>query len=150
MTKAGETFVSLDLFYSHDPRIVQRALDAGADVNAKDEYGYTPLHQMATMHRGNEEICRLLLERGADPNARDDNGRTPLHWACLYNHTAIVRLLIEHGADAGARDDQGETPFDVALRKHKNGSRRDVILDLFQQFAPELYFSAFCTSNNLL
>ena len=115
MTKAGKTFVSLDLFYSHDPRIVQRALDAGADVNMKDEDGHTPLHWACTY--GNEEICRLLLEHGADPNARDDNGRTPLHWACLYNHTAIVRLLIEHGADAGARDDQGETPFDVALRK---------------------------------
>ena len=46
----------------------------GADVNAKDNYGYTPLH------RANLEMCELLIQHGADVNANNKWGKTPLHW----------------------------------------------------------------------
>ena len=50
-------------------------LDAGADVNCREEGGFTPLHSAA--QSGNAELARLLLERGADRDARLEDGRAP-------------------------------------------------------------------------
>ncbi|ORB90339.1 ankyrin repeat domain-containing protein [Mycobacterium persicum] len=77
-----------------------RLLDAGADVNAIDEQGCTPLHFAAKGE--SDEVVRLLLDAGADVNARSNRGETPLLNAVTNTTPAklpIVRLLREHGAD---------------------------------------------------
>ncbi len=66
-------------------------LDAGADVNARDDYGCTPLHNC--MDAG---VCKLLLEAGAQVDARDNYGHTPLH---LADDAEVAQLLIQAGAD---------------------------------------------------
>src|SRR3954471_18046158 len=48
-------------------------LDAGADPNAKNDEGITPLHLAA-----DPEMVELLVCRGADINIRSTDGRTPL------------------------------------------------------------------------
>ncbi len=53
---------------------MQRLLNAGANVNAKDKYGKTPLIWVAGI--GLTDICALLVENGADVKARDNNGTT--------------------------------------------------------------------------
>ena len=76
----------------------------GADVNAIDRFGLTPLHN--SVRSGNDDNSALLLESGADPNAcilpiqRNSSrfatiGRTPLHRA---RSQGSVRLLLEYGA----------------------------------------------------
>ena len=50
-------------------------LDHGADVNATDAGGNTPLHLAVA---SSDELVRLLVERGANVNAKDQLGRTPL------------------------------------------------------------------------
>lgn len=50
-------------------------LDAGASMEAREEGGFTALHDAA--QNGNAELVRLLLDRGADPNARLEDGRAP-------------------------------------------------------------------------
>jgi len=45
--------------------IVERLIQAGADVNVQEAYGFTPLHEAA--ENGHLEIVKLLIERGADP-----------------------------------------------------------------------------------
>jgi ankyrin repeat protein len=54
--------------------VIEVLLDAGADVNAVQHAGYTPLLEAA--QSGDSELVELLLERGADPDAQLDDGRT--------------------------------------------------------------------------
>ena len=76
---------------------VKALLDQGADVNAKSNYGATPL--FFASDRGNVEIVKLLLERGADVNVKDTfYGATPLGWALGKSNPEIIRLLVEKGA----------------------------------------------------
>jgi ankyrin repeat protein len=83
-----------------DAQTVEQLLASGADVNAPDDQGMTPLWVAAGNDRA--DIVRLLIERGADVNASGKRGRTPLHVAFHYGYAGIARLLIEKGADMNA------------------------------------------------
>ena len=92
-------------------------LTAGADVNAKNKWGSTPLH--AAAREGHTEAVRLLLEAGADVNAENEDGETPLHWAAWEGHTDVVRLLLAAGADVNAKDKDVRTPLHLAAKKER-------------------------------
>lgn len=77
--------------------VVQRLLEKGADVNAKNEKEGTALHLAA--EKGHEAIARLLLEAGAEVDSEYSWGATPLYNAVLYGHSIIVRLLLAKGAN---------------------------------------------------
>lgn len=78
--------------------VVRLCLESDAcDVNARDNAGYTPLHECSS--RGNLEIARLLLQHSADVNASATGGIRPLHDAIENDHIEIVRLLLSYGAD---------------------------------------------------
>ena len=89
---------------------VKQHLAAGADVNAKNRSGWTPLHYAA--QKGHKEIAKLLIAGGVDVNAKTDQGWIPLHLAALGGYKEIVELLISKGADVNAKDDIGRTPLD--------------------------------------
>ena len=63
----------------------------GADINARDNYGWTALIYAAI--NGYTEIARLLLSAGADVNIKANDGNTALMEAKNYNHPEIVKLL---------------------------------------------------------
>lgn len=65
----------------------------GVQIDAVDEFGFTPLHLAAD--RGHEPIVALLLEHGADANIRDPDDETALSLAQVSDHTGIIRLLQE-------------------------------------------------------
>ena len=78
--------------------VVEVALDAGVDLDAKDVDGTTAL--MAASFRGCTELVRLLVTRGASINVVQERYRwTPLIAAAYGDHTEATRVLIQCGAD---------------------------------------------------
>nr|XP_012134968.1 PREDICTED: transient receptor potential channel pyrexia-like [Megachile rotundata] len=119
----------LDLFYKN-----------GADINAVDKIGRSPLFHAA--HRGDSEVVTWLLEHGANTDVRvgidtcfkilpSSNvsqyfdigrdlptpecwGRTALHQAVKNNHSEVVRILVKAGSNTNAQDERGITPLLLA------------------------------------
>lgn len=83
----------------------QELIKNGADVNAKDSYGRTPLFFVKDL-----AVAKLLIKNGANVNAENNTGRTPLHRVDKIN---IARLLVKHGAVINKEDHEGWTPLDI-------------------------------------
>lgn len=71
--------------------VILLLLEAGADVNATQAGGFTPLHQAAAA--GRQEIVELLLENGARPEMRCDQGKLAADYARERGHGALAELL---------------------------------------------------------
>ena len=72
--------------------VVKWLLERGADIDARDPSGQTPLHRAAARNRSSQTIA-LLAEWGADLQARDHQGLTPLDIANLHGKTEVARWL---------------------------------------------------------
>jgi len=99
------TPLHLAALYCHE-QVVRALIEAGADVDAKDALGLTPLHYASCA-----SVAALLLDAGADVDAAGATGLTPLHLAL---DRPLARLLIARGADKNKRDACGNTPLHLA------------------------------------
>jgi ankyrin repeat protein len=72
-------------------RIVRRLIECGADVDARQQGGATPLHAAAM--NGDAEVVQLLLEHGADPTAAHDDGKTAADFAAERGHPELAESL---------------------------------------------------------
>jgi len=104
---------------SGEIELAKKAIDDGANVNAKKEDGETPLHVavVAALDSGDNKVIELLIENGADVNAKIVSGRaqgmTPLDITELLSETATLTKRL--------RELQGTTddiPVADLLRKH--------------------------------
>ncbi len=104
------------LAYLGNVSLVRLALSHGADVNAVDGRGRTPLMYAAISDFLPLDVMKLLIERGADVNAKSqhkesgDSGQTALDLARLRGNTPIVELLIKSGAASTASSARVVTP----------------------------------------
>jgi cytohesin len=133
----------------HDAAMVGNAelavvlIRAGADPDAKEHEGHTPLYRASTgevarvlltagaaadvpsgptrgtpLHqaarRGSSSVAAALLDHGANIDARDGKGQTPLRRAVNCRQLPLVQLLVRRGANPRAEDNRGVTPLDVA------------------------------------
>lgn len=75
-------------------RLFEALLEGGADVNALDGHGNTPLHYLVC--KNNPRIVKLLLGYEPDPGVKDKEGRTPLLVSILSSNYEILQLLLSY------------------------------------------------------
>ena len=89
-------------------------LAKGADVNAAQGDGATPLHWAA--YKIDLELVRMLLDRGAKPDAVNRYGSSPLTEAVKAANPKLVEMLLDAGAEVNAANLDGETGLMLAAR----------------------------------
>jgi ankyrin repeat protein len=112
---------------ANDGAAVQSLLEQGADVNATDILGRTPLFTAAFYHR--PEMAKLLLAKGARTDARDATGLAPLHAAVIAGAIPVTAALIDAGADINAKTETGKTPLHLAAATGELDMARLLLLD---------------------
>jgi ankyrin repeat protein len=85
--------------YANDVGAARRLIDAGADVNAKDDTEQSA-YLIATSEVGDDvRLLELTLDAGADVNAKDSYDGTGLIRAAERGHAAIIRRLLQTDID---------------------------------------------------
>ena len=79
---------------------IRSLLDAGADVDTRNQAGLTPLHLAASL--GHREVAEVLLDHFAKVDAETVGGWMPLHLAARSGHSGVTALLLARGADVAA------------------------------------------------
>ncbi|WP_031480698.1 ankyrin repeat domain-containing protein [Maridesulfovibrio frigidus] len=122
---------SHDLHFAADSRnleVVESLIKSGADVNAKDVFGHTPLSYAVTSGPLNEEkgdysIVKLLLDSGADVNTKYGGEYESTAFsdaASADSNYKIVKLLLENGADVNANSFMGSPLHRVMKLRNSN------------------------------
>ena len=97
LTTTNEQLLKAASDHNGDLAGVSRALERGADVNAKDEYNNTALHSAALW--GHADVVKRLLEAGAGiESPGSGGGLTPLANAASHDHYEVAKILLDHGA----------------------------------------------------
>ena len=76
-----------------DPAVCQVLIDAGADIETKDEVGFSPLHWAC--RSGELTVVKMLVRNGARVRVIENAGRTCFMFAAAFGHTEIVRYLVD-------------------------------------------------------
>uniref|UniRef100_A0AAY4E0N6 Notch receptor 2 n=1 Tax=Denticeps clupeoides TaxID=299321 RepID=A0AAY4E0N6_9TELE len=131
--RTGETALHLAARYSRADA-AKRLLDAGADANAHDNMGRTPLH--AAVAADAQGVFQILIRnRATDLDARMNDGTTPLILAARLAVEGMVEELVHCHADVNAVDDHGKSALhwaaavnnvEATLVLLKNGANRDM------------------------
>jgi hemoglobin len=103
---------------------VELLLHLGANPNATDGGGHTPLYCLANEcgGAGGGNVVRALVQRGAGVDAKDGVKHcTALHMAARRGNVEVAEALLDCGADIEARDTLGDTPLRRAVNCNKTG-----------------------------
>jgi ankyrin repeat protein len=82
--------------YNGHEECVKFCIEMGANVNARNENGWTPLHLASW--QGNVNVVRVLLDAGAMVDVRENSGRTPLCDVIRSELVNVTKLLVDRGA----------------------------------------------------
>jgi ankyrin repeat protein len=105
-------------------------IELGANINAKDEKGFSVLFtSLAVVAKDNQEKIKLLIQSGADVNATDNNNETPLFWA-NWCDADVIKAFVDAGADVNTKNNQGRTPLFYAVRCCKNPNTIKALVEL--------------------
>lgn len=115
-----------------NPELIRLLLARGLDVNARDDYGDTPLTDSVWCTR--PEAIDVLIEAGADVNAQGSNESTALHLAAGSGRANVVSKLLAAGADPTIVNIYGETPLDKVRKRTKRLLEAETVPALRDQF----------------
>ncbi|ORZ14533.1 ankyrin repeat-containing domain protein [Absidia repens] len=88
---------------------VKELVEGGAQVNERDEFGYTALH--AAVSYNHKDVLEYLLEHGGDINIEDFDKDTPLY---VCEHADLAQFLVDHGANVHHKNSEGVSPAQTA------------------------------------
>jgi ankyrin repeat protein len=101
------------------PKAAKLLIKHGADVNARDEFGWTPIF-WSVIGMYPESKIKVLLDAKADLSTKDNDGKTPLFLAveaASYRGGVtfyVLELLLVNGADVNVKNKAGMAPLDIA------------------------------------
>ncbi len=95
--------------------LAEDLIEAGADLEAVDSQGNTPL--LAAAQVAGAQMVTLLISKGANARAANSQGQTGLHLAAFAASADTVLALLGGKADANGADHEGNTPLHVAARE---------------------------------
>jgi ankyrin repeat protein len=107
---------------------VRLLAQAGANLNAQDIYGDTPLHE-ATL----TDVVEVLLKLGADVNARNKEGETPIF---TTSNVDAIPLFAQYGADFTIRNQKGETALEASA--NRGAKMQEALRQAMQKAQPHL------------
>lgn len=99
------------------PRVINKLLDNGADINCSDDHGNTPLMHVIFFQYSKAspiELVRLLIDRGADLHVMNHRQENALMRACQRGYLDVVHFLLEHGAKQNVFNVQGYLAINFA------------------------------------
>ena len=115
-------------------RIAQVLIEAGADLNARDDDGRTPLHWVVSESDVILSRVQWLLEAGATVDARNNDGQTPLHKLAQVSDPGQIKrspqlaaMLLAYGADPSASGHSGRTPLHYAAERDNTEVARELL-----------------------
>src|SRR6266702_4559271 len=135
--KDQATPLHLASYYGHVDA-AEVLLDHGAQANAEDIRGQTPLHQVVLgnhdyqsnwgyqkSHPGRAvRLAQRLLEHGVDVNAQNKDHETPLHLASRLRLLEMARILLKHGANVNVKNSEGKSPLQLASGRKRKAMKR--------------------------
>ena len=121
--------------------VAKGLLRRGAQADAEDIQGQSPLHQVLLGYQHYQSVKMplssrkehafyvvrlppLLLKHGVDVNAQNKVRETPLHLASRLGLHEMARILLEHGASVHVKNAQGKTPLQLASGRKRKAMRR--------------------------
>lgn len=102
---------------ARDGQGVYHALNQGANIDARRDWGNTPV-MLATQINSDHILTQLLNRKGKKPDLtqKNDKGETALHLAAKKARTTFADFLIKAGAPVNVADKEGNTPLHIAAQ----------------------------------
>lgn len=118
--KGDSNFKATALLWACDNLdLVQSLLEADADIDLKDIYGWNALY--CALQEGRIDLFQSLLAAGADIDGESHRGWTALHRASERGNLTVLQSLLWRGANMHKRVNEGvnrgQTALEIASRK---------------------------------
>lgn len=112
------------VIFNEDNDVISSYIEQGADVNATNSQGMTPL-----MFSTSAQCTELLLDEGAKVNAVDKDKTTALMRAVSHNDLKQMKLLLDAGANPFAKNIAGLTAWKLATSKEQKNMLREAMYE---------------------
>ena len=109
----------------HQKPVIELLVDKKADVNLKDENGFTPLLMCAL--DGDVELAKFFIKKGAKIDITNKRNKSVLHIAASKGHDKFFKEMKKLGADEKWQDDMGKTAEEVAKEFKKTNALKKAV-----------------------
>jgi len=118
-------------------KLARWLVENGADIQATDTWGNTPLH---TRSRSKWGSIQILIDLGADINSTSSSIGSPLHAAVDSHNVENAKILIGKGAKINLLNKERLTPLELALRSCSNMNIKSIapLAEIMLDFVKEI------------